>query len=258
MIEIDDRKPSPNWETYLENKSHTWGLSNEQIENLRQREHAYLAEIKAISAPPQLLTYEQASMYAYESIKAKNNDRFICNQEDARVYRLICQYFTRHPDFEKSEMSNGKLGNLDRPLYLCGEVGTGKSTLMRLFPAIIGRYCFHNGYSIAVTAQDMVDDFNNKERGGNDALKRYINAIVLYIDDLGREQDAAHFSNKSNPIEYVLSKRYDKWEADKSRVTHISTNMVNAKKVEDLYGDYIRDRFKLYNKILWNTDSKRN
>ncbi len=269
MTEIDDilgdRKPSPYWdnpEDYLVKRL------GEDVKPLTEQEQAefskitedYWRSVREIGEK-KLRTFEHTKIELYKDLCFKFEPQpFLCNAEDSRVYRLICLYFSGSPEFESQMMNNGKKGVLRNGIYLSSGLGVGKTTLMQHFVARPSyNELYHNGANIIVSAQKMVSDYQREgENGGEEALDRYIKAKVLTINDVGREPECVRYGKRFSPVEMVFSARYDAWQVDKQFVTHITTNITDAKEIENRYGDYIRNRFlETMNKIYWDGGSKR-
>jgi len=269
MTEIDDilgdRKPSPYWdnpEDYLVKRL------GEDVKPLTEQEQAefskitedYWRSVREIGEK-KLRTFEHTKIELYKDLCFKFEPHpFLCNAEDARVYRLICLYFSGSPEFESQMMNNGKKGVLRNGIYLSSGLGVGKTTLMQHFVARPSyNELYHNGANIIVSAQKMVSDYQREgENGGEEALDRYIKAKVLTINDVGREPECVRYGKRFSPVEMVFSARYDAWQVDKQFVTHITTNITDAKEIENRYGDYIRNRFlETMNKVYWEGGSKR-
>ena len=265
MENEDTRKPSPYWdnpEAYLVKRL------GEDVNPLTEQEQAefskitedYWRSVREIGEK-KLRTFEHTKIELYKDLCFKFEPQpFICNTEDARVYRLICLYFSGSPEFESQMMNNGKKGVLRNGLYLSSGLGVGKTTLMQHFVARPSyNELYHNGANIIVSAQKMVSDYQREgENGGEEALDKYIKAKGLTINDVGREPVCVRYGKRFSPVEMVFSARYDAWQVDKQFVTHITTNITDAKEIENRYGDYIRNRFlETMNKIYWDGGSKR-
>jgi len=150
-------------------------------------------------------------------------------------------------------------GNLDlrKGLWLEGEIGTGKSSLMQIFSKfMIARFdgflihiCSHvaNEYSI----HGDLDKYTYNQTG-------YCGEPVsMCFDELGRESiPANHFGQKLNVMQHILHIRYSLWQTDGVK-TFITTNL-DADGVEKLYDDFIRDRrHEMFNIIILTGKSKR-
>lgn len=141
---------------------------------------------------------------------------------------------------------------LKRPgLLLYGNVGTGKTTLLKAICATINRICtmeedergvketvldIPNAISI-VKAKQIITEFTVRNEQNN----RYnlMNKVALLaIDELGVENtEAKLYGNTSEPLIDLLCERYDK-----QLCTIISTNM-GLEEIEERYGRRVSDRF---------------
>lgn len=120
-------------------------------------------------------------------------------------------------------MLDGKL-DTNKGLWLYGNIGTGKSTMLR----IIKEFCKEvrpksDGkiYSFAIiSANEICRKYAKK---GDDGISEYIKSRRLAIDEIGTETiPTAHYSNAINVIEQVLLARYDnRFDS----FTHVTTNL---------------------------------
>lgn len=128
----------------------------------------------------------------------------------------------------------------DRGLWLAGQPGTGKTTLMRA----VRLFCRTNADSRSpnlphsmrwIHAKDVVAAY---EESGVSALNELIFEVpTLIIDDVGTENMAAmRFGNVRNAVEDVLSRRYDR-----GKMTMVTTNL-DMTDVCKCYGERIFDR----------------
>ena len=141
---------------------------------------------------------------------------------------------------------------MKRPgLLLYGNVGTGKTTLLRAICATINKICTReedergiketvldipNPISI-VKAKQIITEYTFKNEKNN----RYelMNKVALLaIDELGVESTEARlYGNVSEPLIDLLCERYDK-----QLCTIISTNM-GLEEIDGRYGRRVSDRF---------------
>ncbi len=135
---------------------------------------------------------------------------------------------------------HGRLIHPSRGLWLAGNLGTGKSTLM----VAVKRFCYIYrdprspnlpSHMIWKHAKDIVCEY---EESGAAALKEMaIMPKPLIIDDLGTENmSAMRFGNVRNTVEEVLSRRYDR-----QLMTMVTTNFT-MDDVRQAYKDRIYDR----------------
>lgn len=139
-------------------------------------------------------------------------------------------YATRNPI--------GKL-NPDKGIFLFGEIGTGKSTLIRIlaeFQRLSGHgYKTVNCASLAAYfASHGVDSLN--EHTWNENYKG-ANPVERAFDELGKETiPAKHYGNELNVMQHIIQLRYDL-----KVKTHITSN-IQPEDIETMYGGHIYDR----------------
>lgn len=136
-------------------------------------------------------------------------------------------------------------------LLVCGLCGNGKTTLLRAIRTIYKTISVSDGYNgrvyvNIVSARDIA-------RLNIEELKRLANENILAIDDLGTEPvEVMNFGNLIEPIKQLVEERYDK-----RMPTIISTNL-EPKRIRELYGDRIADRFnEMMEKIVFTKPSYR-
>lgn len=142
------------------------------------------------------------------------------------VIKLLIQYVTNDPDFEANPLVANR-ADLRKGIWLVGEYGTGKTTLLKTFVRlnswckvpnpILGRW--HSAHDITAMA----------ERNESIPLDG-VRSIIL--DDLGREHEAYGRYKAGVLIEQLYSKRIK---------LHASTNFKRAQLAE-MYGDGAADR----------------
>jgi len=145
-----------------------------------------------------------------------------------------------------------------------GDLGSGKSTLMRLISEFIqlGRYLKKNG-AIPFKPTTTLDVCQNYKQTGSIDLHTY-NAdgvtekpAVFCFDELGREPRMVdHYGTKLDVMSQVLQIRYTLWQT-KGAITHFITNM-NLEELTVTYGEFIVQRIvEMSNVIELNGDSRR-
>lgn len=151
---------------------------------------------------------------------------------------------------------HGRLIHPSRGLWLAGNLGTGKSTLM----IAVKRFChiYRDSRSpnlprhmVWKHAKDIVCEY---EEGGANALKELsLLPHPLIIDDLGTENmSAMRYGNSRNTVEEVLSRRYDR-----QLMTMVTTNFT-MEDVRSAYRDRIYDRIReAFSVIYFLGDSHR-
>lgn len=169
------------------------------------------------------------------------------------------------------KLEGGRL-HPEKGLWLEGDVGTGKSTLLNIFSHHLRRYWNGAGFKIYNCAT-IANEYAFREESKNsmydnnpDVLDRYtynrlgykpFTRVHMCFDELGREPiPAIHFGQKLNVMEHILHIRYTFWQSEKL-LTYVTTNL-DADKVETMYGDYIRDRrAEMFNIVPMTGSSRR-
>lgn len=143
-----------------------------------------------------------------------------------------------------------------RGLWLAGNPGTGKSTLMRAiqrYSATYEDYRSSNLPRIMIWrhAKDIVSAFSSEGTAALDKLSHDYETLI--IDDLGSEDTATmHFGNSKNVLEEVLSRRYDH-----NLMTMVTTNMT-MDQIKSMYKVRIYDRVReMFNLIYFQGVSHR-
>lgn len=251
------QEPSKHWDNPLPTNNYLDDLSSEERAALHERHRVYLQQLSSYSKEKELFSLKFTKSFLYKTLCDKFG-KVLCDKEDARVFALICQYFSGDAEFANTAMSNGRMGDLNKGLYVTGNVGIGKTELLLPFRRMLSGYpanYFHNGYEMYATANQIASAY---DRNGEEGIAPYISTKTLFIDDLGREPQSKYYGKAVEALELVFSGRYDLSKREKKVVTHVTTNIINAEIIEERYGDYIRSRFKeLFNKVHWNGKEKR-
>lgn len=139
-------------------------------------------------------------------------------------------------------------GNLDpdRGLLLWGDIGTGKSTLLR----VVRQFCNEvhpprDGMRYWFRMTNVIDicaEFSDESRdGGYYALQTYITSSRQAFDELGSETiPTGRWGNFENVMQYVLQRRYDLRD---NQFTHATTNL-SLQQLSQVYSPRIYDRCK--------------
>ena len=180
----------------------------------------------------------------------KNNPYYLIDQQNEKVFTLLCQYFTNDPAFEKAGYS------LTKGLLLSGCVGVGKTALLQLFSKN-KRQCFHFISVLEMEAHcqkqgvSFINNYTNMVPGwGNTSNFFFQKAVGWAIDDIGRESMVFDFGNKSDVISTIIQTRY----ANKHKVPfsslHFTTNLTPAE-LENRYDYAIKSRLReMFNYIV--------
>lgn len=176
---------------------------------------------------------------------------FVVSDEMRPVLNALCFYFTGSSKFEDLNPD----WKLSKGLFLWGNIGVGKTTLMHIFSRnkrqcfqVISCRKFSSEY--AKHGDDVIDPYRNilySIPGSDNFLQKQTGVC---FDDLGTERDAMNYGNRKNIMEEILLDRYD------NKVpyyqTHITTNL-SADDIEQRYGTRVRSRMReMFNMIELN------
>lgn len=172
---------------------------------------------------------------------------FIIDEANRDVINNLFLYFNEIP---------GKY-NLNKGLWLYGDIGTGKSSLLFIFSEL--KKQLFDGFKIHICSKVSndyaingdLDKYTYNEKG-------YLGIPVnMCFDELGRESiPANYFGQKLNVMQHILHIRYSLWQSNGVK-TFVTTNDDPAS-IESKYGDFIRDRIReMFNVVLLQGKSRR-
>ncbi len=155
--------------------------------------------------------------------------------------------------------------DVKKGLFLSGNIGVGKTTMLRVIRQIqiqiyreygikrVVDFDYSNYENSFYTASELVDKYTN---GDYRKMQYLANIPLLTIDEVGRENLAANsFGNQKSVIADLLAARYQ--NKNNAVYTGITTNL-NAEGFKDRYGYFILDRVKeMFNFIRVDGDSLR-
>ena len=196
---------------------------------------------------------------------AKNEFKFNYNfdENNKEVFRLLLYYFNGLEQFETMRKNEGY--SLRKGIMLMGGVGTGKTTMMKIFKKYCSEDCLkHNHFTISNIRK--VNEYF-KETGN---IKKYTycyqNSIKnrdktsrnFCFDDFGTENKIVkHYGNDENPSSSLLLDRYLLF-TDYEIKTHLTTNL-SPETIKKKYGEEIASKMgELFNVIpLLGTDRRK-
>lgn len=200
-------------------------------------------ECKSVENDNQVL----ALKHQFMEIAQRYVPNFKIDDENREVIANLFNYF------------NGWSGayDLKKGLWLAGDIGTGKSTLMYLFSEYLKSQ--QNGFKIHICSRISTDYATN----GNLDEYTYNSAgycgkpVSMCFDELGRETiPANHFGQRLNVVQHIMHVRYSLWQQHGLK-TFVTTNC-DPSQVELLYGDFVRDRIReMFNIVVLQGKSRR-
>lgn len=122
-------------------------------------------------------------------------------------------------------------GDLQKGLWLSGAIGCGKTLTLKIFVEFMGYAHKIVGQYSAIQIIELWKSKNSKER---------LFVSPIFIDDLGTEQtEINNYGTKELPIYEIFNRRY----LERKFLMFITTNL-NPSRIEERYGDRVRDRIK--------------
>ncbi len=207
----------------------------------------------------QAFTHDEYRTVLANGATKELNLKYIIDDENRQVIELLTKYFAQDPDFEKLA-PQGFTYSLKKGIYLFGDVGSGKTLIMRhLRNNQVKSYRMIRCRDIALQYADegrpVVERYSryspDVDHSARDLFQQTESGYCF--DDLGTESTAQNFGNKINVMEQILMNWYDsgKWNS-----IHLTTNL-NADDIEEAYGSRLRSRFRqMFNIISFPPGSK--
>lgn len=246
-------------------------------EVLLKREELRKFELKNIELKE--MNWSFGMIGAYMLNRAKEifppTDPFVLDGDNKSFFELLCRYFINDkvfidearkmfPDLPNDEPVNW---SLDKGLLICGNFGSGKTWMMKLFQKNARQTYYMR--SAKKIAQDYLNSGKGKDKDV-DIPEEYVNLFenplndgsVFYqkfsglcIDDLGAENKKNNFGNVMNVIGDLIERRYEK------RFTgvflHATTNMTSGQ-LKEFYGERVTSRMReIFNFIELQGEDRR-
>ena len=172
--------------------------------------------------------YDMVMQRGNNLLKARGGSvkEFVVDEKNREVIELLTLYFSCDPQFEKKD----KTYSLTKGILLCGQMGCGKTMLMRMFQK-------NQNHPFQVkSCLQISTEYKDPHEGGQRVVKRYStmayngdDRIGYCFDDLGDEVATGNFGDRFNMFD-ILKPRY----ADLPfNATHATTNLNPAEKDED-------------------------
>lgn len=161
------------------------------------------------------------------------NKPYKIDEENRYVINQLIYYFIDDARFS---------GDLGKGLIICGNVGSGKTLIFKIFQEIGLKPI------LMKTCRDIARDFAMEghkgiNRYGKDSFeKKNQNTIKknYCFDDLGSEFNQKFFGNECNVMAELIQDRYEMFKSMKL-VTYFTTNLTKEE-IELKYGDRVESR----------------
>lgn len=150
--------------------------------------------------------------------------------------------------------------DLKKGLLVTGPIGCGKTAIMNILCAM----CYGAGKPAIIKCREL--SFEYSEHGyvvvgkySKQCYHRYsglpFRPRTICFDDLGLEPQASYWGNHCQIMAEVLLSRYDLF-VEAGMITHVTSNL-NAKELEEVYGNRIRSRLRqMFNLISFDPASR--
>ncbi len=161
------------------------------------------------------------------------------------IYQIIAWIVNDEKACKKYNISR------DKGIILTGQVGCGKTSLMKLFASLTP---LSRAYRVK-PARDVTMEFSKQ---GYDVINRYSRSIrspkPICFDDIGVEPPMRYFGDHINVMGEIFLSRYELFIA-KGIQTHATTNLT-AEELESRYGNRVRSRLReMVNLIAFSPES---
>ena len=204
---------------------------------------------KSVSAPQSNIIKYIKNNWGVESrliqqIALQNEPDFQFTEHNKPAYKLLLQYFTGNPEFEKHAMSGlGLKGSLNKGLLLIGPVGSGKtfslSTILKIYTS---KYLRSNSYQVhkysnmkheyGLNGLETLSEFGQivSNSGG---IHRNDTKVILVDDFLSNGTIVSYIGNKIEFADELIDSRYEAFKHSR-KLTHFTTNIYADKMREVL------------------------
>lgn len=185
---------------------------------------------------------------------------FVIDNDNKFLYRNIVLWLMGDKGFQCIDPKTGAIrnGRIDKGLYIAGNVGTGKSTAMRIVSRLyrLNPFKLSSGkcYPWVTVSANMVP--GTYERYGDAALVDLMRRPLLCIEDLGSEdKEAVYMGNRRNVFRKILEYRGD----ELTSATMVTSNIpLGHPNFAEMYGQRAQSRcFEMMNYLVLKGDDRR-
>ena len=179
--------------------------------------------------------------YFHNYVK-KYHKGYEVDDENKEAITALLLYFSQNPAFEL--LPQIKAPSLKKGILLAGNVGSGKSLLLRILKDMrLPSPSFQIKSCREVAHAFLSDGFNGIRAYGSESVQirsgKHVKRHVLF-DDLGAESSVVHYGNKLNVMQEILLERYNHFVRFRL-MTHLTTNL-NRAELEQTYDHRIMSR----------------
>jgi len=212
---------------------------------------------KAVAAPrlrpkKQLMEYTPANKIAFAKkyllpLFAAKNQAFVFDDKNKAVIDQLFKYFIQD--------SGCKL-DLHKGIFICGSVGTGKSSLMQAFSRFTKDNNFENSFDVVCMRKVNME----VDASGLSSLKQYCSGNRMFDDIALRTKKINSFGTKIMPSDEIIQLMYKRFTKLIPRPTHFSSNVDfwNNKELSKIYDERSIDRlFEMCNVVYLGGSSRR-
>jgi len=227
-------------------------LINAKVKKEKEIQHQQLLEKEKANRElsSKKWKYDMMRTFAYNRAKEILKYQFIIDEDNEDVFNLLCYYFCQDQDGFMNQAKKMELEDvaLDKGILLCGNFGTGKTDMMKVFQKNPRQVYFMR------TARKVCDDFMKSvdKQIPREYIEPYKNAIndpsTLYqplsgicVDEIGAESEKNNFGNKANVIGDLMELKYA--EKYLGVFCHGTTNL-SAAELKTFYGERVTSRMR--------------
>lgn len=217
---------------------------DELVQNMKADVRRHKRRIK-----PAPIDHEAAKYLVWTAIREllqEENRKFVLDGNLKEVLPNLIKYFTGDPS---------GLYDLQKGIYLFGEVGTGKSFLIRMMRSLCNVLKYEPRQFKIYNAKTLL--FEVEKAKNLSAIDKVLRGGWC-VDDLGAEDNRYKlFGNDISVMGYVLNERYELYHAT-GEVFHVSSN-IDPNLIYDEYGERLESRCsQMFNFVkLEGTDKRR-
>lgn len=212
---------------------------------------------KPVSVPrlrqkKQLMEYTPENKIAFAKkyllpLFAAKNQAFKFDDKNKAVIDQLFRYFIQDP---KCKL------DLHKGIFICGSVGTGKSSLMKAFERFTKDNNFESSFDVVCMRQVNME----VDASGLSSLKQYCSGNRMFDDIALRQKKINSFGTQIMPSDEIIQLMYQRFTKLIPRPTHFSSNVDfwNNKELSKIYDERSIDRlFEMCNVVYLGGSSRR-